>query len=280
VPSTRHELPLLLLRERPDLLASLVQACFGVTLTGPFVEASASFVEINPAAYAADIVLTSDAATIVGEVQGAIREVKRLRWPLYAASAHAMTGRATWLVVIALDERVARWARKPITTFQGGSFVPVVIGPDQIPRIEDVALARASPELAVLSALAHGHGEAGLPIAIAALAASAVVERRDEDRGKLYVDAVLTAAGDLARAALEAMMKIEGYEPKSEIARGWREEGRKEGREEGLRVAIRQLCAAFGLGWTDERAARIATMDAAGLEAFFTTLSSERRWPD
>jgi hypothetical protein len=40
--------------------------------------------------------------------------------------------------VIATDERVARWARRPIRTLHPGvTFAPLVLGPAQIPKIRD-----------------------------------------------------------------------------------------------------------------------------------------------
>src|SRR5205085_2311567 len=78
--------------------------------------------------------------------------------------------------------------------------------------------------------------------------------------------------------------KIEGYEPNSETVRGWlaegREEGLQQGREEGLRIAIRQVCAAFGVTWSSEPDAPTAGVDAAALDGLLQPPALARRWPD
>ncbi|AKF11354.1 hypothetical protein [Sandaracinus amylolyticus] len=281
MPSTGHELPLLLLRDAPAVLACLVRDAFGVELGKGLAESSAAFHELEPAAYVADLVLVGPDVVVVVEVQRARDERKRATWPLYLASAHARHGRASWLVVVALDRAVSAWARAPIATFQGGALTPLVIGPDEIPRVRDAEVARAAPELAVLSAMAHGrNGPEVVEIGAAGLIAAAEVGRRDEDRGKLYFDAVLDALADLARAALEASMKVEGHEYRSEFARRYVAEGREEGRADGLRTAVRVLCDALGIAWTDGRERAIAALDAHALEALCARIQRERRWPD
>ncbi|MDQ3037695.1 MAG: hypothetical protein M3Y87_35205 [Myxococcota bacterium] len=276
MPSTEHELPLLLFRSAPGALAALVERAFGIEIRGPLVEAGASFAEIAPASYAADLVLRADDTTLVVEVQRARDDEKQRSWPLYAASAHASSQRPTWLVVIALDRPVAEWARRPAATFHGGCFAPLVIGPDEIPRIVDADVARAQPELAVLSALAHGHDADAEAVGRAALLAAADLRQIDEDRGKLYADAVLDALGDHAREIAEALMKTEGYEYRSDFARSYVAQGRAE----GLRAGVRLLCDALELGWSDARERAIAALDAAELEALAARITRERCWPD
>ncbi|WP_157069062.1 hypothetical protein [Sandaracinus amylolyticus] len=277
MPSTDHELPLLLLRDAPGVLARLVRDAFGVELGDDLVESSAAFHELEPAAYVADLVVVGDEVVVVVEVQRARNDLKRARWPLYLASAHAKHARAAWLVVIALDEAVSAWAKRPIETFQGGALTPLVIGPPEIPRVLDVDAAKSAPELAVLSAMAHGKdARHAVEIGVAALVAAGEVGLRDEDRGKLYFDVVLDALADVARAALEASMKLEGYEYRSEFARHYVAQGRAE----GLRAAVRMLCEAFGIEWNEARERAIATLDAPALERLCARLQHERRWPD
>lgn len=61
---------------------------------------------------------------------------------------------------------VARWAAQPIELgHPGWDLKPLVLGPAQIPVVASAAEARAAPELAVLSALAHGPGARGLAVA-------------------------------------------------------------------------------------------------------------------
>jgi hypothetical protein len=103
----------------------------------------------------------------------------------------------------------------------------VVIGPAQIPRITDLAQARGSPELAVLSAAAHGRTR---HIAHAALLACAAL---DITHRTLYVDLVFARLGKRARRALEEIMPLQHFVPQSDIGKRIYAEGRTEGLREG-----------------------------------------------
>jgi hypothetical protein len=145
---------------------------------------------------------------------------------------HARRRGATCLVVVALDAAVAVWAARPIASVQPGSpFTPLVIGPERIPRSDP-----SSPELAILSALAHGastDGERVIGAAVAAIPALA------PDRAALYFDLLLGALGDVARSALENVMRAYKYEYQSDFAKKYFGEGLEKGREEGRRDALR-----------------------------------------
>ena len=83
--------------------------------------------------------------------------------------------------------------------------MPLVLGPDAVPVVTEVAAARADPELAVLSAMAHvGDADAAQAarIAEAALAASVALDR---GRSLLYCDAILVALSQAARKVLQSM---------------------------------------------------------------------------
>jgi hypothetical protein len=123
------------------------------------------FPQLVPTDYRADLVIElvdpRDRPVLgaVLEVQLRRRQEKKWVWPVYAAALHAELRCTTVLLVITPSETVARWARRPIETFNPSSpFVPLVIGPEHIPLIHDPASAARLPELSVLSALAHGTG--------------------------------------------------------------------------------------------------------------------------
>jgi len=76
---------------------------------------------------------------------------------------------AAQLISEIMDDSVARWAARRIELGGVHYFAPDVLGPSRVPEIDDEAQARANPELAVLSAMAHGrdqHAERALRIAI------------------------------------------------------------------------------------------------------------------
>jgi len=132
------------------------------------------------------------------------------------------------LLVIATTREVGRWAARPIDLGHPGFRLnPIVLDFDHMPRVTDLEVARSSPELAVLSALAHQDAET----AEAALLGMAALP---DDQQKLYWDLILAALPDTARHVLEAMM-LKNYEYQSDFARKYYSEGREEGREQGRR---------------------------------------------
>jgi len=162
----------------------------------------------------------------------------------------------------------------------GSSIRPLVLGPAQIPRVVDVAEARAVPELAVLSAMAHGEEPGAASIALAAFDA---IARLDEDRARLYNDLVLASLGEAARAALEDVVITGKYEyPQSDFAKKHYATGREEGLEQGeevVRAAIRDLCSLLAIELTVDRAAAVSALKLPALDALRAALVRDRRWP-
>ena len=107
-----------------------------------------------------------------------------------------------------------------------------MLGPSGVPIVEDVDQAQADPELAVLSAMAHGRdrdSDRALRIAMAAMTASAGL---DEERARLYFDLVAASLSRAARKALQAMDPAK-YVYKSEFAKHYIALGRTEGEAKG-----------------------------------------------
>lgn len=292
MPGPTHEGLRLLLSNRPELVRELL-AVLGVALPdGQIVEVSSAYSDLSPATYSADLVVAIETprarAGVVVEVQNGIDPEKPYAWPRYAATEHARRRCATWVLVIATNERVAAWARRPIETFQPGTaWAPLVLGPSQIPRITRREDALAAPELAVLSAVMHRDDDDGT-VALAAMEAALTL---DIARRGPYTDLVYGSANEIARAAVEAIMRDRGYEPLTQIGREMlakgHAEGRQEGREEGtaagelrgLRAAVATACRAVGVSWTDDRTAIVATMNLVELEELLAALVRDRAWP-
>jgi hypothetical protein len=123
-------------------------------------------------------------------------------------------------------------------------LTPLVLGPDAVPMLVSVDRARAAPELAVLSAMAHGTAPDGLGVALAALDASV---RRDEERGRIYTDLVMASLGEAGRRALEDLMSTGNYEYQSEFARRYVAQGRTEGKAAGEANGVLVVLRARGL---------------------------------
>ena len=237
MPSLMHEALLLLFRNRPSLAAELMQQALGQKVpahdTAEVQEATLS--QIVPTEYHADLVvlLRADRPVfgIVVEVQLKRDEDKRYSWPLYAAALRAKLRCPACVLVVCAEQAVARWANRIIDTGQPGApFVPLVIGPQAVPKITEAEQARRAPELAVLSTQAHGHESDAAQIALAALQGAAGLE---SERAVLYYDLIAHAVSDAARRQLEELMQSGSYEFQSTFAKHYLEKGRAEGRTEG-----------------------------------------------
>ncbi|MGC4087455.1 MAG: hypothetical protein QM756_06110 [Polyangiaceae bacterium] len=224
MPSSLHEALLLLFQNRPELAARLLHDALGVELPdygAVRVEAS-TFSDLEPAEYRADLVVTllvdgAPALAIVLEVQLTRDARKRYTWPLYAVSLRARLRCDVVLCVVTPHADVAHWASEPIALGPGNLFTPRVLGPSSIPTVVSSKHAEADPELAVLSAMAHGQGEAALAVRIATAASAGLRAIHDMDRAVLYSDFIVSALGEAARKAFQ--MFPAGYQIQSELIR-------------------------------------------------------------
>jgi hypothetical protein len=271
--SMLHEGLLALFRNRPALAPELLQGGLGLTLPA-WSEArlgSAEFTQVVPTEYRADlVVLLLDGQpifAIVVEVQLSRDEDKRKSWPVYLTSLRSRIGCPTALLVVAPDAAIARWCAQPIELGHPGfALRPLVAGPDSIPVIVDKQAAEQDPELAVLSAMAHGHqDEVGAAIAQAVIGAARGL---DADRSSFYVDLAVSSLSEAARRALEALMKSGSYVYQTEFVGQWIAKGRQEGMQEGMQEG-RKVGLEEGLqkGLHDgELTALFEVLDARGLE--------------
>jgi len=137
-------------------------------------------------------------------------------------------------------------ATKSIEMGGGNRFLPLVLGPAVVPEVTDEAEAQADPELAVLSAMAHGRDADTGKSAQIAFAARMASYGLDEDRSKLYFDLVLASLSEAARRELQTMDPAK-YEYQSEFARRYVAQGKAEGILKGRAdLVMRQLTLRFG----------------------------------
>jgi len=238
VPSHLHEALIELFRRRPALAAELLAASLDVPVP-PYRQArleSCELTDLAPTEYRADtvVVLTDDAGpvfAVVVEIQLGRDGDKRWSWPVYLTTLRARLRCPTVLLVLCPSTALAEWCATAIPLGQPGLVMrPLVIGPDRVPVVTDPTVASDSPELAVLSAMAHGAHPDRANILNALLAGLRTVEN---DRVGLYADVVLAALPAAARAHLEELMKIGTYEYQSDFARRYFSQGRAEGKAEG-----------------------------------------------
>jgi hypothetical protein len=226
--SLSHEAIVDLFNNRPSLGAELLVEALDVRLPA-YDEARIASVDLTvtqPAEYRADVVALllrggKPVRANIIEVQLAKSEEKRFTWPAYVGVTRDKYRCPVDLLIVAPDDAVASWCAQPIELgVPGFVLTPPVLGRKLVPIVTDPSEASRRPELAVLSAMAHGDGEQALYIAQAVLPA---IEQLDDKRSTFYHDLVYNSVNEAVRRALESMMK--GYEYQSQFAKKYFSEG-------------------------------------------------------
>lgn len=266
MPSFFHEALLLLFRNRPELAAELLRDALGVELPA-YTEArieSAELADIVPAARYADlVVLLVDGKPVLGivvEVQLAPDDDKRFTWPAYVSNLRARIRCNVELLVVAPDPKVAAWASRPIGIGQRATFAAFVIGPEGVPVVDDLEQAKRAPELAVLSAVAHGHGGVDDAVRLALGAAQASAEM-GAGHFAVYYDLIISALSEAARKAFQ--MLPQGYE--------YQDKSLRRSFSEGRAGAVLRVLARRNVAVSDEQRERISAC---------TDLETLDRWLD
>ncbi|GAA1077384.1 hypothetical protein [Nocardiopsis composta] len=238
MPSPEHEIRTEFFRNRPELAPFLLESVSHCALP-EYASARAAPTDCNdlqPKEYRGDTVVAltdgsgNNTFGIVVEVQRGRDERKRFSWPVYLATVRARLECPALLLVVCWAERTARWARTPIDIGHPDWVLrPIVLGPAEIPVVTSAEAARSDPELAALSALAHGSEQEKTLRAFAEALRSI-----PDDRFAVYHDYVLAEFSTAARTSWEALMAESGSALKTEFARRHYGKGRAEGRAEGF----------------------------------------------
>jgi len=200
----------------------------------------------------------------IAEIQLSRDEDKHASWLQYTATMHRQLRGPVTLVVLAGDEEVARWCAEPHPYDRAGNtFRPLVLGPSRIPWITDFEQARAQPERAVLSAIAHREEPGVEAIAFSAYLAAASL---GDPQATRYVDAILMLLNESACNNLLEYLNMHHYEYQSEFARKYVEEGRKEGVKEGRQEVLAKLLGLKFGELPDWAVQRLRAADDADLE--------------
>jgi hypothetical protein len=245
--SAEHETLRTLFRNRPELAVDLAREVLGIEVPAHATIRcdSEDLTEVTSTEYRADLVIIPEVNNkpvfaIILEVQLGKDPPKRYSWPQYGSGLRARLKCRVMLLVVTPNPMIVRWASRPIELGPGSVFTPWVIGPRSIPVITDPKRAAKVPELAVLSAMAHGKGDVETAVRIAIAAAKGVSRMRNHEDFVLYNDLILSALSAAARKAFE--MIPAGYQFKTPLIRKsiekgvvkGRVEGRARGRTEGL----------------------------------------------
>jgi hypothetical protein len=277
MPSPEHAALVELFRDDPDLALVLLRAA-SVSLEARSLQPLESTFPIVVADYHVDLVLASKEASevrfvVLVEVQLRKDANKAFSWPLYQAAARARHKCDCCLLVLTLDDEVARWAAQPIVLGPAGPvFQPIVLGPGAVPVPTD----GASAELWVLGAIAHGRADD--TIVDGALLS---LGRERPDHTGAFLDLLRYHLGDAFERALEKIMATNEHKYLSDYARKYfdegeakgKAEGKAEGKVEGLAEgqarALLHVLAARGIQVGDDLRARVLSCsDLAQLDAW------------
>jgi hypothetical protein len=280
MPSWDHEGIVELFRKDPRLAAELLAGPLGVDLPA-FSDLDvppSTMAELKPAEIHADLVVvlrdgSHPVLGIVVEVQRKVDKNKLFAWPAYVTWLRRELRAPCCVLVVARSERVANWASRTIVIGPGAALQPQVVRPSSVPVVDKLEHARKAPELAVLSAIAHGRGsiETAVKVALAAITAA---HELDRDRFLLYSGLILAALSEAARKALA--MHPQGVQLFDEALQQSFERGHLAGRAadvlefldaRGIPVSSEQRDRILGctdlelLGKWVRRAATVATAD-------------------
>jgi hypothetical protein len=263
MPSGLHEAIAELFRNRPALAPEVLERFLHLEVPG-FKEArlaGGDLPKLKPAERRADAVVmlhrerTKPILAIVVEVQLKEDRRKRKTWPDYLTGLHSRYDCPAVLLVVTPGRGSAAWAAEPIAIGHPGFVLrPLVLGPDLMPVITDVAEAVAVPELAVLSGIAHGTDQAVRNAAFTAVAAFAA---QDTDLAALYADVIVAELPKALRKTAEEELRAKTIEYGSDFAKSDHAKGKAEGKAEGEAEAVLAVLATRGIEVTPDQESRI-----------------------
>jgi hypothetical protein len=273
MPTPKHEALTELFRHRPALAAEILERFLHLDVPGHKEArlAGGDLPKLMPAERRADAVVmlhqepaeqgdqARPALAIAVEVQLRVDRRKRRTWPDYLTGLHSRYECPAILLVVCPERRTAAWAAEPIVIGHP-EFVlrPLVLGPDRVPVITDVAEAVAGTELAVLSGIAHGTDQA---VRNAVFTALAVFSAQDMNLAALYADVIVTELPMALRKMAEEELRAKTREYGSDFAKSYhaqgKREGREEGRAEGEAKSVLTVLATRGIEVTPDQESRI-----------------------
>lgn len=262
--TAKHEGPIKIIRDNPEVVPQLLQTAFQVELSKDLSirTVSEEFTNIAPTAYRADSVIEiceGDSArpsmAVVVEVQQRQDPAKRRSWPVYLTTLRARTHCPCYLLVICPERPVAEWARETIKVGHPGfDLRPLVVGPGVGPLVATPEQAVQAPEMTIVGTLANVTipDQEAMEITHAALVA---IENAGHENADLYTDLVLNALPKAARRILEELVKadIVDYEFKSDLF--LRSQAR--GEVKGEAKSVLKVLEARGLSVSDDVRERV-----------------------
>lgn len=264
-PSVPHALLVHLLTSAPALMRALAVRAGARLPDGPCVLSPSEFTTLTPVERRADAVVVvgegQDRQVVVGEVQTGIDAEKVWTWPEYVVFARSHHRCPARLVVFALTDEVARWARR-VTSDAGMTVHAIVLGPEDFPVPTPQDCDDWLAERLLLAAVVHGESDRGPELA--RLAPRALLAVDGEQRSK-YLDVLFVLLKNVAHDLLRELM-LDSYEFQDPWLKGEFQKATAVGEVKSLRLVLRELLAERGVEPID------AVVDAADVSLLRTWL--------
>ncbi|MGW7046763.1 hypothetical protein ACWGDT_29530 [Streptomyces avermitilis] len=214
--SSPHEAMHRIFQQDPGLFARAVRA-LGIPFADPITSTSlpTDLTENRPVERRVDTLLKIETAKgdflLAVEAQGKKDPDKPKSWAYYLAHLYAKYKLPPVLLVVCQDRKTAAWASRtvdfgPPQWPAALTLRPLVLGPDEVPVVDDPVQAARDIPLAVLSAVLHGRDPAVSAILKALAAALKGLEAHDPDTATIFVE-----------------FTTQGLERKSQAAEIWRD---------------------------------------------------------
>jgi hypothetical protein len=272
-PSRLHDSVVELFRARPELVVGLLSGALGYAVPehAEVRLASNDLNDYKPTEYTADAVIIladpngAPVLAVIVEAQLRPDPDKHWSWRAYFGNLQARLRCPVVLVVVSPTAGPVAGYAAPLETGHPGFVLrPLVVGPEQLTPITEVAQARRDLELAVLSALAHRDHPQFERIFLTLVTA---LDRAKHERAGLYTDMVLASCPPAVQQCLEELMATQTYEYQSNFARRYYTQGRAEGeargeakgRAEGEARAVLAILHARGIPVPEDIHTRITT---------------------
>ncbi|WP_199038863.1 hypothetical protein [Glycomyces salinus] len=273
-----HDTPLKLCRTRPGFAVELAGDLLGIAIPDhdevlPFSE-SATDQEVKDLNCDNVAVCRHGGANRLGiiiEVQRGIDDGrndrstgrktggKRYSWPAYVTNVRQRLEAPTVLVLVCPDQVTADWARTPIDVGHPGfDLVPLVLAPDNYPKLTEVSGTGALAEKMVVGTLIHARAPEAKEILQAAAEELAPLPKELAAR---YAQYMLGQLDERPRTILEALMETETYPYQSKLLADREARGEARGRAEGAEDMLLTVIEARGLPITANQRHRIEQCD-------------------
>ncbi|MFI6293122.1 hypothetical protein ACIBEJ_16150 [Nonomuraea sp. NPDC050790] len=257
-----------LFRNHP-LLAPTLASAHGVVIPSydQVCLESGDFPDVKPTEYRADTVMVlrlrkkAELAVIV-EVQLRHDPRKEWSWPVYMTTLRARMKCPVVLLVACPCPVTTKRYREPILLGHPGmTLVPIMVGPESVPVVTDVAEALKQPELTTLSAIMHSQTSNA---AVALETFRQMLSSMPADQRPVYCDAALGGLPyEVSIAFWRELMSAGTQKFKSPIMQEFQAECVAKGMAKGEAESIVKVLRSRGLEVTADAEHRILNCDDA-----------------